>query len=237
MVPDSNNQHERIALAAILNSTIVGLFKCFYGRCAGSEGTLKTEVVDTVLMEIPDPRGISEELAHRLGKALEKMTKRNVTHLVEDRLLNCHSEAAMREILRKPPELAKELCHEDRRDLDDCVFELFGVTDQERRHILLEELYRETAEYYRYQRTQDIQAMEDRSGKKGHRLGPQDLAGSIWNSLVDNEKGPPIIEWIKSLCSDTEVVEIPEGKPEALGAADMFNPTSVTSKVVRKITR
>lgn len=36
----------------------------------------------------------------------------------------------MREILRKPPELAKELCHEDRRDLDDCVFELFGVTDK-----------------------------------------------------------------------------------------------------------
>ncbi|MGH7887363.1 MAG: HsdM family class I SAM-dependent methyltransferase, partial [Candidatus Binatia bacterium] len=51
VVPDLNNQHERIALAAILNSTIVGLFKCFYGRYAGSEGTLKTEVVDTVLLE------------------------------------------------------------------------------------------------------------------------------------------------------------------------------------------
>lgn len=44
VVPDLNNRHERIALAAILNSTIVGLFKCFYGRYAGSEGTLKTEV-------------------------------------------------------------------------------------------------------------------------------------------------------------------------------------------------
>lgn len=69
------------------------------------------------------------------------MTMRDVTHLVEDALLQCHSEEAMREILRKPPELAKELCHEDRRDLDDCVFELFGVTDKKKRQILLEELY------------------------------------------------------------------------------------------------
>lgn len=230
VVPDLNTQHERIALTAILNSTIVGLFKCFYGRYAGSEGLLKTEVVDTVLLEIPDPRGVSEELADRLAKALEKMTMRDVTHLVEDALLQCHSEEAMREILRKPPELAKELCHEDRRDLDDCVFELFGVTDKKKRQILLEELYRETAENYRYQRAQDIQAMEDRSGKKGRRLGAQDLAESIWNSLADTEKSPPIIEWIKSLCSHSEVVEIPEGKAEALGAADMFNPTSVNFK-------
>lgn len=125
------------------------------------------------------------------------MTQREVTHLVDEAMLQCHSEEAMREILRKPPELAKELCHEDRRDLDDCVFELFGVTDKKKRQILLDDLYRETAEYYRYQRTQDIQAMEDRSGKKGRSLGPQDLAESIWHSLSETEKGPLIIEWIK----------------------------------------
>ena len=47
VVPDLTTEQERTTLAAILNSTLVGLFKCFYGRYAGSEGTLKTEVVDT----------------------------------------------------------------------------------------------------------------------------------------------------------------------------------------------
>ena len=37
-----------------LNSTIVGFFKTFYGRFAGTEGNLKTEVVDVNLMDIPD---------------------------------------------------------------------------------------------------------------------------------------------------------------------------------------
>lgn len=47
------NRFESVALRAVLNSTVVALFKHFYGRYAGSEGLLKTEVVDTVLLEIP----------------------------------------------------------------------------------------------------------------------------------------------------------------------------------------
>lgn len=127
-------------------------------------------------------------------------------------------------------EATKRVVPGDRRKLDECVLELLGVVDKKQRQKLLDELYRETAEYYRYQRTQDIQAMENRSGKKGRRLGPQDLADSIWHSLPDAEKGPPVAEWIKSFCRDTDMIEIPEGKPEALGAGDMFNPTGVTFK-------
>lgn len=56
------NPDEARSLAAVLNGTIVALFKHFYGRYAGSEGTLKTEVVDTVLLELPDPRGVSPAL-------------------------------------------------------------------------------------------------------------------------------------------------------------------------------
>jgi hypothetical protein len=227
VVPDLANENERIALPAILNSTLVGLFKCFYGRYAGSEGTLKTEVVDTMLLEIPDPRGVSRELAERLAKALRMMAQREVTHLVEDALLECHSEEAMREILRKPPEFPKELCQSDRRELDDCMLELIGVTDKNQRQQLLNELYRETTTYYRFQRTQDIQAMEDRSGRKSSRFGPQDLAESIWRSLADAEKGPPILEWIASSWRETMAVEIPEGIPEALGSSDLFNPNAV----------
>lgn len=206
---------------------MVALFKCFYGRYAGSEGTLKTEVVDTVLLEIPDPRGVHAGLAERLSRALERVSKRDVTHLVEDALLQCHSEEAMREILCRPPELPRELRQDDRRGLDSCVLELIGVTNKNEREKLLDELYVETTKYYRYQRTQDIQAMENRSGGNARRLEPQHLAESIWLSLSEAQKGPPVTEWMESAFHGTEIVEIPEGKPHALGASDMFDPSTV----------
>jgi hypothetical protein len=230
VVPELKNRNERIALAAILNSTLVALFKCFYGRYAGTEGTLKTEVVDTVLLEIPDPRGVSPELAERLDSALKQMMRRDVTHLVEEALLQCHSEEAMRDILLKSAELPTELRQADRRELDECVFELIGVTDKQERKKLVDELYRVTTEYYRYQRTQDIQAMENRAGNNGHRFDAQDLAESIWHSLSGDEKGPAVAEWIRSSCPKSQAVHIPEGKPEALGAGDMFDPNGVVFK-------
>jgi hypothetical protein len=230
VVPDLKNRSERIALAAILNSTIVALFKCFYGRYAGSEGTLKTEVVDTVLLEIPDPRGVSSELAERLDGALKKMMGREVTHLVEEALLQCHSEETMRTILAGPAELPKELRQEDRRELDECVFELLGVTNRKERKIMVDELYRVTTEYYRFQRTQDIQAMENRAGNHVRRFDAQDLAESIWHSLSESEKGPIVTEWIGRAYPKKQPVNIPEGKPEAIGAGDMFNSNGVVFK-------
>src|SRR5438093_234217 len=135
----------------------------------------------------------------------------------------------MREILREAPILPPELCQEDRRELDEAVLELIGIASHEQRMKVLEELYHQTTNYYRYQRTQDIQAMEDRSGKKNNHLGPQDLAESIWFALPENEKTLPLVPWLEGW-PETELVEIPEGEPEALGAADMFNPTAVTFK-------
>ncbi|MBM4084881.1 MAG: hypothetical protein FJ272_08845, partial [Planctomycetes bacterium] len=224
------SEHEAKALVAILNSTVVSLFKHFYGRYAGSEGTLKTEVVDTVLLEVPDPRGISQHLAERLSSALTKMTKRKVTHLVEDELLQCHSEQVMREILRKPPQLPRELQQADRRELDDCVLELIGVSDPKARSHLLDELYIETTRYYRYQRTQDIQAMDDRAGNNNRGTAAQDLAESIWHSLSDEERGHTLTEWMKSAYPDAQTVQIPDGRPQALGVTDLFGPSDVVFK-------
>src|SRR5208283_5384689 len=152
------------------------------------------------------------------------------THLVEEALLQCHSEEAMREILLNEAKLPAELCQEDRRELDDCVFELIGVTNKQERKKMVDELYRVTTEYYRYQRTQDIQAMENRAGGNGRRFEAQDLAESIWLSLSETEQGLGVTEWIKSAFSEREPVKIPEGKPEALGAGDMFDPHGVVFK-------
>ena len=158
------------------------------------------------------------------------MMRRDVTHLVEEALLQCHSEEAMREILLNEAKLPAELRQEDRRELDDCVFELIGVTNKQERKKMVDELYRVTTEYYRYQRTQDIQAMENRAGNNGRRFDAQDLAGSIWHSLSESEQGPAVAEWIESAYPKSEAVKIPEGKPEALGAGDMFDPNGVVFK-------
>jgi hypothetical protein len=224
------DKNEAIAFSAVLNSTLTALLKHFYGRYAGTEGTLKTEVVDTVLLEIPDPRGVSPELAERFDIALKKMMRRNVTHLVEEALLQCHSEEAMREILLKEPELPTELCQEDRRELDDCVFELIGVANKQQRKKMVDELYRVTTEYYRYQRTQDIQAMENRAGNHRRRFDAQDLAASIWQLLPQAEQGLPVPRWIESAYAQTEAVTVPEGSAAALGAGDMFDPNGVVFK-------
>lgn len=57
---DGLSEEEQKSLIAVLNSTVVGFFKTFYGRFAGTEGNLKTEVVDVNLLEVPDPRHLSK---------------------------------------------------------------------------------------------------------------------------------------------------------------------------------
>ena len=57
LAADTLRAAEKKSLVAVLNSTLVGLFKTCYGRFAGTEGNLKTEVVDVNLLEVPDRAG------------------------------------------------------------------------------------------------------------------------------------------------------------------------------------
>jgi len=75
--PGKLTRTEQAVLVATLNSTFIGLFKTFYGRYAGTEGNLKTEVVDVNLIEVPDPRGVPKALAGRLAESLKSMCKRD----------------------------------------------------------------------------------------------------------------------------------------------------------------
>ena len=78
-------------LAAVLNSTLVALFKFYFGRYAGTEGTLKTEVVDVNLLEVPDPRNVTDAVADKLRNAFAKLCERESSHLVEQEFLECQS--------------------------------------------------------------------------------------------------------------------------------------------------
>ena len=217
-------------LPAVLNSTFVGIIKHFYGRYAGSEGTLDTEVIDCVLLDVPDPRAATSETTNLLMSALNAMCEREVTHLVDDAMLNCHSVKNMRDLLRNPPDLPPELLQEDRRELDDSVLQLLGVSNKQERQSLLDELYAETTAYYRYQRTQDIQAMVNRASQQRSRMTPHDLAASIWDSLDPSERDSPLADWIATQHKPVQQVEIPEGRAQLLGASDMFHPNDVIFK-------
>ncbi|MGH7913505.1 MAG: hypothetical protein ACREPW_02490, partial [Candidatus Binataceae bacterium] len=61
-------------LAGILNSTIVALWKTFYGRFTGTEGSLDTEVIDVRALEVPDPRTVSPDTAERIRGAFQQLT-------------------------------------------------------------------------------------------------------------------------------------------------------------------
>src|SRR5207302_7753731 len=119
---DTLKPRERDVFVAVLNSTLVGLFKTFYGRYAGTEGNLKTEVIDVNLLEVPDPRGVSADLAKRLTGALNQLARRDVGHLVEEQLRECHSPERARRLAAGPLKLSDELRQPDRRDLDDATF-------------------------------------------------------------------------------------------------------------------
>ena len=88
--------------------------------------------MDVNLLEVPDPRGVSADLAKRLADALERMGKREVGRLVEEQLMDCHSPERARRLAAGPLVLSNELQQPDRRDLDDAVFRIAGGFRPER---------------------------------------------------------------------------------------------------------
>jgi methylase of polypeptide subunit release factors len=223
---DQLNDLQRKALLAVLNSTLVGLFKAFYGRFAGTETTLKTEIVDVELMEVPDPRRGNARIIKRLARCFDVLKKRRVGHLVEAQLLDCHSPQRARRLADGPLVYAAELKEPDRAALDDAVFELLGVSDAGEREQLVAALHRETALYFRQGRVVEIQAMVNRSMSRNHRFRVHDLAADIWDA-AELEDATPLVEWLGGQPESDSMAIIPEERPAALTADVMFSPNTV----------
>src|SRR5262249_41481249 len=160
--------------------TLVAFAKTFYGRYAGTEGNLQTAVFDTLMLELPDPRNIPDPILHRLETAFVTMQKREVTHLVEEAFLKCHTAEEVREAANLPLGLPNELQQADRRELDDAVFELLGVTDPKERAELIAQLYREVSLHFRSIRIVEVQKMEQRRQGGRSTVSPHQLAQDAW---------------------------------------------------------
>jgi hypothetical protein len=217
---------EADALVAVLNSTLVALFKTFYGRFAGTEGNLKTEVVDVNLLEVPDPRGISAALAARLTDALARMSTRDVGRLVEEQLMDCHSPERAGRLAAMPLVYSQELRQADRRDLDDAVLELIGVATATERDHLIGRLYDATARHFREIRVVEIQKMQQRATSEGKRFGVHDLAADIWDA-AELEDLTPLTEWVSRRPESEATVTIPEERPAALKLDPLFRGAAV----------
>lgn len=143
-------------LCGVLNSTVVALMKHLYGRWAGAEGNLKTEVVDVRMMVVPDPRGATHAVARRITRCVEEMAK------------------------RRAPNLTDELEFADRQQLDDAVFELLGERDPDQRRQLREELYAAILTMHGVIRGKELRAIENKKTAKNRRQSsPMLLAAEI----------------------------------------------------------
>lgn len=217
---------ETRALIPLLNSTVVAFVKPFYGRYAGTEGNLKTEVVDSLMLEIPDPRNITGPVLKRLEAAFVSMQNRKVTHLVEEAFLECHTADEVREAAKLPLGLPLELQQEDRRELDDAVFEMLGVNNAARRKGLIDQLYREVALHHRSIRIVEVQKMEQRRHGGSAKISATNLATSAWNEL-EPEWQKPLAEWISEQTKLGKRVRIPEGEVRLPEATNFFEASTV----------
>jgi hypothetical protein len=212
--------------AAVLNSTLVGLTKTYFGRYAGTEGNLKNEVVDVNLLEIPDPCHASPKVATKLLAAFERLGQRATQPMVEEELMECHSSERANKLKDTPVKLPAELQMADRRALDLAVFELIGVADPAEREKICDELYYETANHFRQIRIVEIQKQEQRAGGGPRGFRTDELAADLWDALTEDDK-LPLQAWLDAAVADGLPIVIPDGRPNLPDATDMLDATSV----------
>ncbi|MBI4662499.1 MAG: N-6 DNA methylase [Verrucomicrobia bacterium] len=213
-------------LAAVLNSTLVALTKIYFGRYAGTEGNLKTEVVDVNLLEVPDPRRVTRTVAKKLQDAFARLCQRDTGPMVEAEFMDCHSTERAKKLAEKPVSLPWELQQPDRRELDLAVFELLGVADAKEGAALCDELYRETAAHFRQIRVVEIQKQEQRARAEGREFRTDELAADLWDALTDGEK-QPLTEWLAAQATYGTRFVVPEGKPHIPDATDFLDANTV----------
>ena len=179
-------------LWAVLNSTVAVLSKHQFGRAAGVEGNLKTEVVDVNMMLVPDVRKAPLEAAKRAVEACEQMSRRDARrYLYEEFTLN------------------------DRRELDDATLEILGIEDANERTALRDRLYRDVTDLQQAIREREIIAQGDRRRSSQRAASrPQDIADELW---FEHESGLDLLQFPEDFVTrsnEGDVFDLPSGEVE-----------------------
>lgn len=175
--------------SGILNSSLTVLSKYQYGRPVGVEGNLKTEVVDVNMMLVPDPRTATVNHLKRIAAAFNKMKQRKVLQfLSERRLREMAYKQAGREAELDNLSDKSELDMPDRRDLDDAVFEMMGVSDSKKRKELIDELYDYLHEHFEHIRQkEELAIVNKKTAKRRGKANPKEMALQIYEDIAGNE--------------------------------------------------
>ena len=177
-------------LWAVLNSTPVVLSKHQFGRSAGVEGNLKTEVVDVNMMLVPDIRQASPEAAGRAVAACEKIGRRLTSRY-----------------------LYEEFRLDNRRELDDAVLEMLGVEDPGDRADLRDRIYKAMSEMYEAIRDREVIAQRDRrrASRRATRTA-LDIAEEMW---FEHGPGLNLLQFPEEFVARPDDGEIfdPAGRP------------------------
>ncbi|MCX7012299.1 MAG: hypothetical protein NTW86_07000 [Candidatus Sumerlaeota bacterium] len=76
----------------------------------------------------------------------------------------------------------------DRRELDDAVLEMIGVSPKKRRQQLIDELYRYLREFFEWTREKEEKAIANkRIARRRGSASPSDIAAQIYEEVVKNE--------------------------------------------------
>lgn len=163
----------------------------------------------------------------RIVGAFEALQNRPIGPLVEENLLDCHSSERAQKIAQGPLVMPRELEQSDRRDLDEAVFEVLGVTDPKRRVELVNHLHTETALHFRHIRVGEIQKMEQRRGSATRRFSSEELAADLWDA-AELEDLLPLKQWLAQKPDAVEGVIIPDAAPVHLSDhTKMFDNNTV----------
>ena len=197
-------------LWAVLNSTVVALTKHQFGRAAGVEGNLKTEVVDVNMMLVPDVRKASPEAAKRAVAACESMSRRNTRRYLHE-----------------------EFTLSDRRELDDATLEILGIQDADERTALRDRLYRDVTELQQAIREREIIAQRDRLRSNQRAAAtPQYIADELWNEHESNLDLLQFPEDFVTRSNEGDILDLPSGEVE-VGTALMDTGTLLRVGTIR----
>lgn len=184
-------------------------------------------VLDLNLLDVPNATLASRETNDRLIAAFRRLCRRKIGQMVEEQLMQCHSPEKAAAIAADALVLSEELRQPDRRELDDAVFELQGVSEAERRKELVDRLHAATAEHFRQIRVVEIQKMQQRSKSKVHRSTTLELASDAWDAVYYKNE-PPLSQWLVARPGPTVSILIPsEGVPRLLDEGSMFDKETV----------
>ena len=137
------------------------------------------------------------------------------------------------ELAAGPLVLSNELRQPDRRDLDDAVLQLLGVSDATERDELIDRLYEATARHFRDIRVVEIEKMEQRGKSNGKRFRVDDLAADIWDA-AELEDATPLADWVGQQPESDSLAIILEDRPATLSKDVMFLPNTVYFGKTRK---